>query len=185
MKAITWWVAPAIAAGLLFGCAAETGPDGSGAALVRKADYEGRILFLDPVVSPAPLTAEQMGDTTFATPVEVRFYEDYAVAWRVVDGVAQTGDAGLAVAAWAIEEHVAISDDVSRDDAPPSTTEATPEQSITDVGIGTGFDTDTFSTPNDDFHQDWRGMPFARLEWLRDAIDEWQYAPPAYHPGCI
>lgn len=187
MRGHAWWVVPAAAA-LLFGCTAQTGPDETSAGLttVRKADYEGQIRFLDRAVSPQPLTAAELGDTTFATPVEVRFYDEWAVAWTVVDDVPRIGEPEMAAAAWLISEHVPTSGDV-RDDGdgePPETTAPEPDDEGLWSPPDTSLDSGDLTTPGYD-HQSRGHLPFARLDWFQDLIEEWWATPPAFHPGCI
>ena len=184
MRPTIMWVASALAATMSFGCTAnvpdETGSTGS--SLVRKADYEGQVRYLDEAVSPAPLTAAEMGDTTYAVPVEVRFYHEHAVAWYVSEGIPQIGDPEMAIKAWQIEGHEAISDDVviepggeDGDAAPSGSLTATPPITGTDTGLQTdvGFD-----------HQS-VALPFARLDWFEDVVIDWETRPPSYHPGCL
>lgn len=188
IKAI-WTGAPVLVASLLFGCAGNTGPDevgSSGLSLVRKADYEGQVRYIDEAVSDRPLTAAELGDTSSAIPVEVRFYDDWAVAWYALDGIAQTGDPANAVKVWRVEEHVPISNDdvVVGDDGESTTNEPAPGEQVTDVTVGTGFD-DSIATP-DIQAPEVAHLPFARLDWLHDVFEEWWHAqPPSYHPGCI
>lgn len=185
MRRTMIWVASGLAAGLLFGCAAESGTEeigSTGSTLVRKADYEGQVRYLDESVSAAPLTADELGDTTYAIPVEVRFYDEWAVAWYVLDGVAQVGDPDMAMKVWLVEEHVPISDDVVVEGG-GSTEEPAPSGSVTDVGPIAGIGTSVEENPEFD-NTTWQHFPFARLDWLRDVREDWESRPPAYHPGC-
>ena len=180
-------VASALAVSLLFGCTAQT-PEEAGSSdlsLVRKADYEGQVRYLDEAVSAAPLTAEELGDTAHAIPVEVRFYDEWAVAWFVSEGVAQVGDPDMAMKVWLIEEHVPTSGDELDGTGGGSTEEPAPSGSlVTDVNPGAGTDTGIHENPAID-PEIYSRFPFARLDWIRDRIEEWESRPPAYHPGCL
>jgi len=66
------------------GCGTSGDPSVAGADLVyvEEASIEGRgDLFLDPSISWRPMTAEQLGDTSSAIPVDVDVYGGVAVAW--------------------------------------------------------------------------------------------------------
>jgi len=170
---------------LLVGCATQVdvGEAEAGLVLVRKADYAGHVRYIDDSVSVRPMTAEELGDTRSATPVEVRFYDDVAIAWYAPNGVAETGDPRNVIRVWHIEDHVAIdSDDVAPGDdthettapgAPPSFRDQTPGFSVGDTaGVDAKIPLD-FG----------KYLPFARLDWLL-AIEEWQNGVPGFHPGC-
>lgn len=184
MRRTIMGVASALAVSMSFGCTAsvpdETGS--SGLSLVRKADYEGQVRYLDEAVSPAPLTAAELGDTTYAIPVDVRFYHDVAVAWYVSEGVPQIGDPAAAIKAWHVEGHVLSNDDVviepggDGDEAAPSgSLTATPpvSRASDDLGSDLGFDHSRVD------------LPFAQLDWFEDVIIDWETRPPGYHPGCL
>lgn len=191
MTRIVAWLVPLLITGLLTGCGMETGPASteSGLTTVRKADYEGTIRYIDEAVSPAPLTAAELGDTSYAIPVEVRFYHDWAVAWHVRDGVTQAGDPAMAVAAWQIAEHVPTSGDVTRDpDDEPSTTAPREPEEGSDITTGTDLGSGTDSLlPSPGYEANHlRELPaFARLDWMREDLDMWRIRPPEYHPGCL
>src|SRR5689334_9505807 len=65
-------VGAVVALASLLGCASagpsDPGSSTAGLTWVRKADFENQILYYDSNVSAAPLTAEAMGDLTWATP---------------------------------------------------------------------------------------------------------------------
>ncbi len=87
---------------LAAGCASNTEPVGStGLELVHTGDYS-RVHYLNSEASYAPLTAAELGDTASSTPVQVVFYQHFAVAWRAPNGVPRIGDSNAFVAAWRI-----------------------------------------------------------------------------------
>lgn len=185
------WLVPLLLAGVFAGCSMDTGPSSteSGLTTVRKADYEGQIRYIDDAVSLEPLTAAQLGDTSHAIPVEVRFYDDWAVAWWVRGGETHTGSPDMAIAAWQIVEHTATptSRDVVSDGDEPTTTE--PREPSGDDTLATGADLEAGAEallPTRDFEQQdrIRELPFARLDWMKDDLERWRTNPPAYHPGC-
>ena len=169
----------------LLGCASETGTGSSSSGLtwVRKADFENQILYYDARVSAAPLTAEEIGDTSSAIPVQVVFYEDAAVAWFAPEGNARIGDHTAVVASWPVMEHAQT---ISADDIRPGT--GSDETEAPDLGLGRSIVTPEdapFETPS------LLGMapelPFARLDWLRDYADIARLFPgnAPVHPGCL
>jgi hypothetical protein len=182
--------AAAVLAVALAGCAGQVAEpvDEASDSLtwVRKADFTNRQLFMDLAVSPIPMSAAELGDTTYATPVEVRFYDEWVIAWWAPDGVARNEHFMNAVGAWRIVENAeAISGDV----APGGGGEDPPEPRA--PGINTGvIDSgealtvpvrDTLGLPDDDRNY----LPYATLDWLGDRLPEWREMPPGFHPGCF
>jgi hypothetical protein len=158
------------------GCAADVGSSESALEDVAVADFSGEIRYIDFSISDRPLTAEEIGDTSTAVPVEVRFYEPgIAIAWSAPNGQAITESLEFAVAAWNVE--------LTRDETvrgPDETTvrspSITPGDLYSTVGITLGQD-----TPNR-FEVD-GGV--ARVDWLRQRVREIAELPPAFHAGCL
>lgn len=177
----------------LIGCANdgdETG--GSTAALeyVRPADLEGRILYLDKTVSPRPLTAEELGDTSRAIPVSVVFYADHAIAWSAPFGHAQIGVDGAEVATWRVlgrareERGSVVAPDAPARPSTPAGNVTTPQGVDTGLvpgaAIPDGIDLGA-SLPS-------VSLPYVVIDWLDDFADEahaLQEIGPVVHPGCL
>lgn len=169
----------------LLGCASETGTgeSTSGLTWVRKADFENRVLFYDARVSAAPLTAEEIGDTSGAIPVQVVFYEDRAVAWHAPGGEARIGEHSALVAQWPVFEHA---ETIAADDIRPGG--GSEETESPDLGLGGGLITHEdapFQSP--EIADITPSLPFARLDWLRDYADIVRLFPgdAPVHPGCL
>ena len=170
------------------GCAAEGTADpidGDGSLLVEKANYEGRVLYLDPTAVDLPVTLAEVRDPAVAVPVELRFHDAWAVAWYAPNGQGLVGDAGAVMAVWPLVEHVRpIEGEVSgggtgSTTAPPITTGIGAD---TVPGVHLHLQTPTAAIPHSDVFENY---PFARLEWLRDnMVVEFLAVPPGFHPGC-
>jgi len=184
MRTLSRWAAIAVAFGLLAGCAGQTDPAETEAGLtqVRKADFTNRVLYLDLTVSAVPMTSEELGDTTYATPVEVRFYDEWAVAWYAPDGVGLAGHPANAVGVWRVYDNAeTTSGDVAPGEGEAETyIAAEPGNVVIPLGSQVGA-TPTLELPGDDRNI----LPFATLDWYGQFMTEWQELPPGFHPGCI
>lgn len=161
----------------VFGCASPGTPDGSASGLteVREADFADKILYMDFRVSNAPMTAEELGDTSEAIPVGVRFHESFAVAWHAPNGRARVGDPDSVIMAWRLLETAeTVEGDVRPEDAPTPVAPA--------VGVP-GFELhDVVETPTPTLPIEL--APTFHLDWLEDYNDEFIYFWGG-HPGCI
>jgi hypothetical protein len=167
----------------LLGCATETtepGSSTSGLEWVRKADYVGQVLYYDTAISARPLTAEEMGDTTWATPVMLAFYDDLAVAYWAPDGHGLFGDEEAVVDAWAVIAHA----QTTSGDVAPGTGD-TGTRSPSD-GVETGGLLGDFGQHGDAGVEIENRLPFAKLDWLR-RLEDIPFIPSIdpIHPGCI
>lgn len=166
---------------LLAGCTADTETVGSstGPMLVRRADYETQVRYLDFAVAPRPLAADEIGDPGDAVAVQVEFYDQFAVAWRVVDGVKQIGRGGF-VAAWPVSGYAHTTGDV----APGEGGEVTAPSQIPDLlgenaTVGDIGDGVSVAAVPGGFE-----LPFAWVEWYEDFLVDWPTIERV-HPGCI
>lgn len=158
------------------GCAADVGSNESALEDVAVADFAGDIRYIDWSISDRPMTAEEIGDTSTATPVVVRFYEPgVAIAWSAPNGTPITESLEYAVAIWNVE--------LTRDETvrgPDGTTIRSP-------GIQPG---DLYATVGSAIGED---RPpnvvvdgtIARVDWLRQRVREFADLPPAFHAGCL
>jgi hypothetical protein len=174
-----------VALSALLGCASETVEPGSSSAgleWVRKADFVGQRLYYDAAISPRPMTAAEMGDTTWATPVQVVFYEDMAIAWWMPEGHdAQIGAEGHIVEAWAVVEHAQT---ISGDDVAPGTSGTRTNDPSEGVGAPSLVgEWDSGEVPGIEIEG---FAPFARLDWLRQ-LEDIPFIPniDPIHPGCL
>ncbi|MCC7536430.1 MAG: hypothetical protein IT379_09460 [Deltaproteobacteria bacterium] len=178
----------------LIGCANdgdETGGSTTALEYVRPADFEGRIMYLDKSVSPRPMTAEQMGDTSRAIPVAVVFYDTHAVAWSAPFGRPQIGVDGSEVAMWRLlgraaeERGSVVAPETPERPSTPAGNTTTPGG--VDTGVvpgaaipGTGVDIEA-SLPD-------LRLPYVVIDWFEDFADEahaLQEIGPVVHPGCL
>jgi len=186
------WVAAtvAIAALALLGCATETvAGEEHGLVSVRKADYEGKVFYYDRSISPRPLTAEEIGDTTSAIPVVVKFFDSHAVAFWAPQGEPRFDVEP--VAAWVIAAHIAEPLDGDGTVAPPDpgTTTTHSDDVIESVQVeDLGVDA---TAPAALVHLAtirgvYADLPLALLDWFSDAgRDFTQIFGPGFHPGCL
>jgi hypothetical protein len=168
----------------LLGCASEpgTGSSATGLTWVRKADFENRVLYYDARISASPLTAEEMGDTSSAIPVQVTFYEDAAVAWWAPGGEARIGDPAAVVASWPVVENA---ETASADDIRPGDGSSETETPRVDLGGGLiGIEEAPIHTEIDGVRPE---LPWAALDWLSDYDDIARLFPHEVptHPGCL
>ncbi|MEM9194273.1 MAG: hypothetical protein AAGF12_34170 [Myxococcota bacterium] len=165
-------------------------------ALESKAQLSSELLYLDLAVSPRPLTAEEMGDTRFATPVRLEFFNEWVIAWWAPHGEAVRGVPENAMGVWWIDAHA--------DSPDGSSLPATPLQGTVDQQPGDGTTTETPETPAPNFApvaipdgNEWgvpsvevdrldplHHLPWAKINWIRERLDEWNAMPPTFHPGC-
>lgn len=90
--------------GALWGCSSnDVGGVTEGLTKVNPADYVGVTRFYNPALSARPLSIAEIGDTSGSYPVQMTFGHTYAVAWAVVDGVAQINNGNAIVGVWRIE----------------------------------------------------------------------------------
>ncbi len=182
--------APLLGALLLLTAGCSTAVDGVDGAteslsLVRKADFEDQLMYINLAISPVPMTAEEAGDLDEAIPVVMRFYEDWAVAWYAPDGEALTRNPNDAIRMWQVlgntDDIQVLSGDLSSDEdatttepeAPPSN----PNLEMAPIQIDT---TPSFQLPGDMA----ANRAFAIIDWIEDAYLEWQLIAPGFHPGC-
>lgn len=163
------------AVALMVGCATSTDSvEGSGETLVRKADYEGRTMYYNPSASPAPLSEPSAG----SVPVQVRFYDGLAVAYRIGANGNVVEQKACAVAAWETEDVVLTRGTVrgERDD-----NERTRHpQSPIDLGLRVETLGPGLRTPSGVVQV----SPIARLDWLSEVFGEILISDPTFHPGC-
>lgn len=181
-------IATAVAlSGLLYGCASEAGPSTEGGReYVRKADFTGSVMFYDPAVSLKPLTAEQMGDTTYAVPVQVVFYEKFAVAWLAPNGQGLVGQPDALIASWEIYEHAQATEGAVRPGEPNVTPETPkdlfrtnfqgPRQAVTPRLITPTFVVDSIVDAD-----------YVILDWTQEYEEVFHdlNETQAIHPGCL
>jgi hypothetical protein len=164
-----------ISALLAAGCAADVGSGESALEDVAVSDFANETMYIDFSISPRPLTAEEIGDISTATPVQVRFYEPgIAIAWSAPNGQAITESLEFAVAAWNVE--------LTRDDTvtnPGETTVTTPRINPGSLYATTGVVVDD-GRPR---HVSIDGR--ARIDWLRTPVRQIEELPPAFHAGCL
>jgi hypothetical protein len=171
-----WGIAVGVATGLLMAaCAAPGSEDVAGTngelTSIRTSDYVGRLMYLDPAVSASPLTEEELGDTTYATPVEIGEYGDFLVAWNA----GRVGDPSAVVRAWKIFDTAEPADDSVRDDHRRTDVRGPSDDPLF---VPDSFDEDrpTGIRLTDD--------PATFLDWLRDYREDW-FAFWGFHAGCI
>ena len=172
----------AILSALAFGCVGETVEGSTGElVMIDEADFEGRLFYLDARISPRPMTAEELGDVTGATPVGVRFHEHFAVAWAAPNGRARVGDPESVVAAWVLRELPSadgaelLAADVAGEE------ESTTEGSAPTYGVFPIYD-DVLPTFEDDL--DTGGPSVHLVDWIEENSNEFiNYW--VGHPGCV
>jgi hypothetical protein len=157
------------------GCAADVGSNESALEDVA-ANFSDEVRYIDWSISDRPMTAEEIGDTSTAIPVVVRFYEPgVAIAWSAPNGTAITESLEDAVAIWNVE--------LTRDETvrgPDGTTIRSP-------GITPGDLYATVGTSIGENHVPNIGIDgtIARVDWLRQRVREFADLPPAFHAGCL
>ncbi len=171
----------------LSGCAMQT-EDGTSAGLVTvdKADIESQLFYIDPSISSMPMTADEVPDLAIAIPVQIRFYDDLAVAWRVSPSGESLGCANeAAVASWRLETAVPTSgDDIAPEGVDPPVETPAPtirpprviETQPPFAQVSSGVASVRRQGPYD---------PFARLDWLRGRLGQLVELPRSGHPGCF
>ena len=168
----------AIATGLLMAACASQGADGSSTGLtaIDPVEYQGRLLYLDRSVDHAPLTAEELGDTERAIPVEIGVHGDFLVAWWAPDGVGRIGDPASVVTAWRIFDSAEpIDRDTSDEEGGEHTT---PPAVAPPIDLPEGID----QTRTRDVRLQTRPQFF--VDWIEEYTEEWMIFW-GWHPGCI
>lgn len=120
------------------GCSADVGPTGSDAALVEKvsrAEWEARDLYYDPLVSSRPMTAEELGDTSGAIRVRVRFLDSIAILWAAPEGEPLLDQRDAIIAIYGISDVEPIDGEVRPGSTAP-TTPTTPRDLTNRADIG-------------------------------------------------
>lgn len=199
MRKLTALLLMALGVGLL-GCSSnDAGGVTEGLTMVNPADYVGVTKFYNPVVSARPLSVDEIGDTSGAYPVQMTFGNRYAVAWAVVDGVAQINNGNAVVGVWRIYE--------SRQTATPTSGALrpgeTPTVTIPDEGgssehtVAPGTEATgnpLIGNPGDrlarPLSQEGRGLVrpgYVFLSWLDEASDEYRdiFNNQNIHGGCL
>lgn len=173
--------------GSLAGCAADVATPGESAALVEqvsRADWESRDLYYDPLVSARPMTAEELGDTSGAVRIRLRFLDTVAVAWAAPDGEPLVGRPGAIVALFGFSNVEPIDGEIRPGAAP--TEPAQPRDLVNSEVVGSRVDLDddapasianlrSISIP--DIWVRWSELFREDPEVIRDL--------GRYHPGCI
>ncbi|MBK8170597.1 MAG: hypothetical protein IPK60_09675 [Sandaracinaceae bacterium] len=132
-RSIIFWAAAMVGLSLMggVGCAADTSTptvSNNGEALdyVNVHDIENQLFYIDSTVSDRPMTAEELGDTSNAIPVRIKFYDEFAIAWWAPDGEARMGVRGAMMSAFQIYNAQQISGEVNADGNGSVTTPTTP-----------------------------------------------------------
>lgn len=170
---------------LLSACTQQIDVEENHAELVDTAELSSQLLYLDLAVSPRPMTADEVGDARFATPIRIEFFRGWAIAWWAPEGEAVRGTPENALAAWEIEYAQPLEGRVDNSGG-GSTQVANPEApaSVTNQQIGISTGVSIGSDVGIDRYDFVDQLPFAKIQWLRERVEEWRALPPTFHPGC-
>jgi len=184
-RAMMVWILGAVAMGALLGCSADVAPDGSSAALTEKvssAEWEARDLYYDPLVSSRPMTAEELGDTSGATRVRIRFLDNVAIAWAAPAGEPLLDQRDAIIAVYGITP---IDGEVRPGTTTP-VTPLTPGNLIDRANIGTSVDLND-DGPAADVGLRFTELPDVWVTWSQLFREDPNLIRDLgrYHPGCI
>jgi hypothetical protein len=169
----------------LVGCAAETGESGAGLTIVDKAAVESQLLYIDFAVSNAPLTAEDLGDVSAATPVRIVFEDGWAVARFAPEGEALPGLENV-ISAWPVgAELETIDGELTPGRTAPPPTTSIPGSVVSIPGLDNRLDMAPISAPVQSIRREGARYPYAQLDWFKSRLQEYMRLPGGSHPGCL